>query len=74
MIQKRMTAVASGAVLALGLTACAGDSTTTTPTPGAGAVVSNAAVGKIFAPSDAKGGTLRFGMPGDWDSVDPGDT
>lgn len=74
MIQKRMTAVASGAVLALGLTACAGDSTTTTPTPGGGAAVSNAAVGKVFAPSDAKGGTLRFGMPGDWDSVDPGDT
>jgi peptide/nickel transport system substrate-binding protein len=74
MIQKRMMAVASGAVLALGLTACGGDSTTTTPTPGGGAAVSNAAVGKIFAPSAVKGGTLRFGMPGDWDSVDPGDT
>lgn len=75
MIQKRITAVASGAVLALGLTACAGNTnTTTTPTPGGGAEVSNAAVGKVFAPSDAKGGTLRFGMPGDWDSVDPGDT
>jgi peptide/nickel transport system substrate-binding protein len=75
MIQKRMTAVASGAVLALGLTACAGGGgTTNTPTPGAGAAVSNAAVGKVFQPSDTKGGTLRFGMPGDWDSVDPGDT
>ena len=31
-------------------------------------------IGKIYNPSDKKGGTLRFGIAGDWDSVDPGDT
>lgn len=75
MKQKRIMAVASGAALALTMSACAGGSTTSTPTSGgAGVAVQNAAVGKVFQPSTTKGGTLRFGMPGDWDSVDPGDT
>jgi peptide/nickel transport system substrate-binding protein len=75
MKQKRIMAVASGAVLALTMSACSGAKTTSTATGGgSGAAVQNAAVGKIFQPSDAKGGTLRFGMTGDWDSVDPGDT
>jgi len=34
----------------------------------------NAAVGKIYNESDYKGGTLRFAISEDWDSVDPGDT
>jgi peptide/nickel transport system substrate-binding protein len=75
MKQKRIMAVASGAVLALGMTACSGAKTTSTPTTGgSGVAVQNAGVGKVFQPSTTKGGTLRFGMPGDWDSVDPGDT
>jgi len=75
MTQKRMMTVAIGTVLALGISACAGGGTANAPTPGGGgAAVQNAAVGKIFTPSTAKGGTLRFGMAGDWDSVDPGDT
>lgn len=74
MMQKRIMAVASGAVLALGISACSGGSGTTTPTAGSTAAAQNAAIGKIFKASDTKGGTLRFGMTGDWDSVDPGDT
>ncbi|MGE5829651.1 MAG: ABC transporter substrate-binding protein [Micromonosporaceae bacterium] len=34
----------------------------------------NAAVGKVFNPSDTKGGTLSFANSGDWDSLDPADT
>ncbi|HEY6798493.1 MAG TPA: ABC transporter substrate-binding protein [Kineosporiaceae bacterium] len=34
----------------------------------------NAAVGKVYNASDAKGGTLRFANSGDWDSLDPADT
>ena len=75
MKQKRMMAVASGAVLALSMSACSGGSTTSTSTTGgSSAAAQNAGVGKVFQPSTTKGGTLRFGMPGDWDSVDPGDT
>jgi peptide/nickel transport system substrate-binding protein len=75
MKQKRMMAVASGAVLALSISACSGGTTSTTATTGGSSTaVQNAAVGKVFQPSSTKGGTLRFGMPGDWDSVDPGDT
>jgi peptide/nickel transport system substrate-binding protein len=73
MMQKRMMAVASGAVLALGMTACAGGGKTTTA-PAGGDAVANAAVGKVYKPSDVKGGTLRFGLAGDFDSIDPGDT
>jgi len=34
----------------------------------------NAAVGKVFNPSDKKGGEMHFAISSDWDSVDPGDT
>jgi peptide/nickel transport system substrate-binding protein len=76
MKQKRIMAVASGAVLALGMTACSGGSTSNTATNSGGstAAVQNAAVGKVLTPSTTKGGTLRFGMPGDWDSIDMADT
>lgn len=75
MMKKRTVAVASGAVLALVLTACSSGGTSgDSNKAGAGSVAANAAVGKVFEPSTTKGGTLRFGMPGDWDSVDPGDT
>jgi peptide/nickel transport system substrate-binding protein len=67
-----VSVVAVGTVLALGLTACnqasdEGDKTTTEP-------AFNAANGKIFNPSDKKGGTMKFAISSDWDSVDPGDT
>ena len=72
MKQKQMMAVASGAVLALSMTACSSGGTTGTASTGGSSVAGqNAAVGKVFQPSSTTGGTLRFGMPGDWDSVDP---
>ncbi len=37
--------------------------------------LSNAGLGKIADPSDKKGGTLKFGLAGEWgDTVDPGET
>ncbi|MEO6996621.1 MAG: ABC transporter substrate-binding protein [Terracoccus sp.] len=77
----RILAVAAATALALGLSACANNSGSPggTSTGGGGggnaaAPVADAALSKVFRPSDAKGGTLRFGMAGDYDSVDPGDT
>jgi peptide/nickel transport system substrate-binding protein len=65
------SAVATGAVLVLAMTACSSNKTNTptTTTP-----EFNAAVGKIFNPSDKKGGTMKFAISSNWDSTDPGDT
>src|SRR5688572_3617228 len=81
----RLMVVAAAAVLAVGLSACGGsanngtgDSNSTGGTGGNGgssaAPAADAAIGKVYNPSTTKGGTLRFGMAGDWDSIDPGDT
>lgn len=72
MRKRLVTAAAIGAVLALGLSACQsapGPDTENSATP-----EFNAANGKVFNPSDAKGGTMKFAISEDWDSVDPGDT
>jgi peptide/nickel transport system substrate-binding protein len=74
----KIMAVAAAAALSLGLSACAGNSSKSGSSSSSGGssqkAEANAAIGKVYKPSDTKGGTLRFGMPGDWDSVDPGDT
>jgi peptide/nickel transport system substrate-binding protein len=76
----RVMVVATAAALALGLSACAGSQTPgTSPTGGGGGggaaqPAANAAATAIFNPSSEKGGTLRFGISSDWDSVDTGDT
>lgn len=67
------------ATAALGLTACGGNSDNGgSGGSGSGEAAANsfnAGVGKIWNPSDAKGGTLKLGQAGDWaDSVDPGNT
>jgi peptide/nickel transport system substrate-binding protein len=76
MERKLVTAVALGAALTVGLAACGGgtdsdgngnQNSTTTAEFGA-------AQGKIFNPSDKKGGTMKFAISSDWDSTDPGDT
>jgi peptide/nickel transport system substrate-binding protein len=64
------SATAAGAALLLVLTSCGGGGGTETTNT----AEFNAAVGKIFQPSDAKGGTLSFANSGDWDSLDPADT
>lgn len=76
MKRNRLMAVAAASALALGLSACGGGGGTSGGGGGSTAAkdVADAAIGKVFRPSDTKGGTLRFGMAGDWDSVDPADT
>lgn len=77
----RVMVVATAAALALGLSACAGSQTPGTSTTGGGgggnagaAPAADAALKAIVRPTDKKGGTLRFGISSDWDSVDTGDT
>jgi len=65
-----LAAMAVAATLATGLTACGGSG----GGQGAGASTFNAAVGKVFNQSDAKGGTIRMANSGDWDSLDPADS
>ncbi len=81
--QRTLAAVAASAAIALSLAACggsssAGNSSTTSASPSASAAsavpVFNAGVGKVFNPSDAKGGTLRMAMSSNYDSVDGADT
>ena len=42
--------------------------------PSSAQAVFNAASTSVVNPSDKKGGTLKFANPGDWDSLDPGET
>ncbi len=63
----REAALAVAIICALACITACGSGTGGPPAPvGAGAAVHNA--------SDQKGGTLRFANPGDWDSLDPGNT
>jgi peptide/nickel transport system substrate-binding protein len=68
--------------LSLGLAACSGSSggssgagagSSSAGGSGGGAAF-NAALTSVVNPSDAKGGTLKFVHPDDWDSLDPGNT
>jgi len=72
------TAIAVSAVAALSLAACGGNNDNSSGNSGGGASTAkaefNAAVGKVYNPSDKKGGTLRMAITEDWDSTDPGDT
>jgi peptide/nickel transport system substrate-binding protein len=70
--QRIMAAVAVASALAVGLTACGGGSGSSS-SGGGGGTAYNAAIGKVFNPSDTKGGTLRMANSGDWDSLDPAD-
>jgi peptide/nickel transport system substrate-binding protein len=79
MKQRRFASVvALGAALAVGLAACGGggEETGGGAEEGSGTATPeyNAAVGKVFNPSDTKGGTLRIAYAADWDSLDPADT
>ncbi|MFC4947570.1 ABC transporter substrate-binding protein [Pseudonocardia sp. GCM10023141] len=78
MNKRAMLATAVGAVVALGLAGCGGASSTGTTGGGSGGSAAtptfNAASGKVYNPSDKKGGTLKLANKGDWDSLDPADT
>jgi peptide/nickel transport system substrate-binding protein len=77
--QRTGTATATAAVLAVTLAACGGGGSggagaSSGSSSGGASPSFNAGVGKVFNPSGAKGGTLRFANSGDWDSLDPADT
>ena len=78
MKRRLVVGVAAGVALALGLSACGGGTSSSNNQGGssgnANAPAFNAAVGKVFNPSDKKGGTMKFAISSDWDSTDPGDT
>jgi peptide/nickel transport system substrate-binding protein len=68
---------AAGVSASLLLAACGGGGTGGTQEPGTQAsaqAVFNAASTSVVNPSDKKGGTLKYANPGDWDSLDPGET
>jgi peptide/nickel transport system substrate-binding protein len=72
-----VVAIATAAVVAVGLAACGGNGKSTNKGNGGGDATTpgyNAAVGKVFAPSDVRGGTIRMANSDDWDSLDPADT
>ena len=64
------------AVAALGLSACGGGSGDNGDGSSGGSASAsfNAAVGKIYNPSDKKGGVIKIANSGDWDTLDPGET
>jgi peptide/nickel transport system substrate-binding protein len=72
------TATAVSAAVALTLVACGGNGNNGSGGSGGGGsnttAAFDAANGKIFNPSDKKGGTLRMAITEKWDSTDPGDT
>lgn len=68
---------AAAVALALGLSACAGGTSTKTPgaTSGGGATnVFNAGLTQVFNPSEKKGGIIKMADEAVPDSLDPGDT
>ncbi len=78
-ITRNRAAVTLVAVAALGLSACGSSSSSSDGGGGgdsSGPKLSNAALGKIADESSTKGGTLKFGLAGEWgdSTLDPGET
>jgi peptide/nickel transport system substrate-binding protein len=73
MRKTRVTAIAAGAVFALALSACGSGSGNDDDGGSTSTPAYNAAVGKVYNPSDTKGGTLKVANDADWDSLDGGD-
>ncbi|MBG0560906.1 ABC transporter substrate-binding protein [Actinoplanes sp. NEAU-A11] len=74
-MRKSRALVAGTAALALlfSAAACGGSDDADSNSSGAKPEF-NAALSKVFNPSDKKGGTIRLANAGDWDSLDPGET
>ena len=66
--------MALGAVTALGLSACGGGSSNSNSGGGSSTASFNAAMDKVYNPSDKKGGVVKMANAGDWDSLDTGET
>ena len=54
--------------------AAASDDSNTGSSDSAAKAEFNAAIDKVFNPSDKKGGTIKLANSGDWDTLDPGET
>jgi peptide/nickel transport system substrate-binding protein len=76
MRKRSVTAVVMSAALAFGLAACGGgsDDNNTDNNNNNATPAFDAAIDKVYSPSDKTGGTLKMAISEDWDSVDPGDT
>jgi peptide/nickel transport system substrate-binding protein len=76
MKRRSVAAIALSTAAALALAACSSNDTNSAGNGSGNSATPeyNAAVGKVFNPSTAKGGTLRIANSGDWDSLDPADT
>ncbi|NUT35688.1 MAG: ABC transporter substrate-binding protein [Hamadaea sp.] len=72
MRKRALTAVAAGSALALVLAACGGGNESTTQDTAEAQF--DAAIDKVFNPSEKTGGTLKYAISSNWDSTDPGDT
>jgi peptide/nickel transport system substrate-binding protein len=77
-MKRRLVAgVAAGVALTVGLSACGGgtgNNGSSSTDKGTNKPAFNAAIDKVFNPSDKKGGTMKFAISSNWDSTDPGDT
>lgn len=67
---RAVTATAAVLVLSMGIAACGGKNNASKSGDGD----FNAAMTKIYNPSDKKGGTIKLANVDDWDSLDPGET
>ncbi|MEU4214411.1 ABC transporter substrate-binding protein [Actinoplanes sp. NPDC026623] len=75
MIRKSKVLVAGTAALALLLSSAAcGGKDDTDETTSTSKAEFNAALTKVFNPSEKKGGTIKLANAGDWDTLDPGET
>jgi peptide/nickel transport system substrate-binding protein len=73
--RRMKAAIAATAVLAVLLSACGGNSNNNSGSSGDAAKAEfNAAMTKVFNPSDKKGGIVKFADESAPDSVDTGDT
>jgi peptide/nickel transport system substrate-binding protein len=72
--RRSIIAIVAAGALATSLAACGGGDTDESSDGDGAKAEFNAGVGKVFNPSETKGGTLTFANSGDWDSLDPGDT
>ncbi|MBP2703664.1 ABC transporter substrate-binding protein [Microbispora sp. RL4-1S] len=79
-LRSTASVLAVTASLALAVSACGGGAKSGSSSSGSGGGAAagpsseyNAGVTQVVNPSDKTGGTLHMGMPGDFDSVDPGD-
>jgi peptide/nickel transport system substrate-binding protein len=72
--RRSIIAIVAAGALATSLAACGGGDTDESSDGDGAKAEFIAGVGKVFNPSETKGGTLTFANSGDWDSLDPGDT